>query len=185
MDALKALHTRVSAPRLGGDPPDDETLEKIFKAALRAPDHGLLRPWRFLVVRGDDRRTLGELFAQAAADDDPDIDEAALDRARQKPFRAPMIVIAISRLTSHPKVPEVEQIVSTGAAIQNMMVAAYALGVGAMWRTGGMAYHPVVTGGLGLESNERIVGYVYLGRVEGRVKRLRDLDVDEFFRNWP
>jgi len=185
MNALEALHTRVSVPRVGAEPPDDEVLRNIFEAALRAPDHGLLRPWRFLIVQGEDRRTLGELFAQAVHGDDPSVSDGELNKARKKPFRAPVIVIAIARISYHPKVPEVEQIVSTGAAVQNMMVAAHAQGVGAMWRTGAMAYHSVVGGGLGLASNEKIVGFLYLGRIEGRVKKVPRLDVDEFFHRWP
>lgn len=185
MDALKALHTRVSAPRVTGELPDEESLQNIFKAALRAPDHALLRPWRFLVVRGDDREALGELFAQAVWADDDTLNEQALEKTRGKAFRAPVIVITIARITPHPKVPEVEQTVSAGAAVQNMMVAAHAQGIGAMWRTGAMAYHPVVMKGLGLGPNEKIVGYLYLGKTRGRRKSVPVLDVDDYFQQWP
>lgn len=185
MDALQALHTRVSSPKLGEEPPSEQSLQNIFKAALRAPDHGLLRPWRFLVVQGDNRGTLGDLFARAALADDDSISEQALDKVRNKPFRGAMIVIAVAHITPHPKVPEMEQIISAGAAIQNMLIAAHAQGVGAMWRTGGMAYHPVVEEGLGLESNERIVGYLYLGQIEGRTRNAPSLDVNEYFQQWP
>lgn len=185
MDALQALHTRVSSPRLGEEVPGEETLSNIFKAALRAPDHGQLRPWRFLVVQGDDRGNLGELFVRAALTDDDSISEQALDKVRKKPFRGAMIVITIARITPHPKVPEMEQVISAGAAIQNMLIAAHAQGVGAMWRTGSMAYHAVVEEGLGLESNERIVGYLYLGQIEGRTKNVPALDVNEYFQQWP
>lgn len=186
MDALEALHTRVSVSRVGDQPPDDDALENIFKAALRAPDHALLRPWRFLVIREEGRAHLGKLFAEATRADDPEADDNALQKAASKPFRAPLLVVAIARIMPHPKVPEVEQIVSTGAAMQNMLIAAHAQGVGAMWRTGGMAYHPVVQKGLGLDPNERVVGFLYLGEIEGgRVRNVPDMKVDDFFEQWP
>lgn len=185
MDALEALHTRVSAPRLGGEAPDGETLDNILKAALRAPDHALLRPWRFLTVTGEDRYKLGDLFVEAAREDDAELSEPAVEKIRNKPLRAPMMVIAIARITPHPKVPETEQVISAGAAVYGMLVAAHAQGVGAMWRTGSMAYHPRVMKGLGLEPNERLVGYLYLGQVEGRIKPLPELEVSDYFAKWP
>lgn len=184
MDALQALHTRVSIGRLGGEPPSGEVLDQICRAALRAPDHAALRPWRFLRVKGAAREKLGELFVAATRSDEPRASQAALNKAAGKPLRAPMIIVAIARKQSHDKVPEVEQIISAGAAVQNMLVACHALGVGAMWRTGGMAYHAVVEQGLGLEANESIVGFLYLGEIEGRIKPLPELGVDEYFSEW-
>ncbi len=184
MEALEALHTRVSIGRLGGEPPAGETLQKICRAALRAPDHAALRPWRFLRLTGSARERLGELFVEATQADEPDAPQAALNKAAGKPLRAPMIIVAIASYHAHDKVPEVEQVISAGAAVQNMLVAAHALGVGAMWRTGGMAYHAVVARGLGLAENESIIGFLYLGEVAGRIKRVPDLRVDDYFSEW-
>ena len=184
MDALDALLNRTSSPRLGGSEPPADALNNIFKAALRAPDHALLRPWRFLLVRGDARLRLGELFAGAEKQDDPEIAEALLEKTRAKPLRAPLIVVVIARVLAHPKVPEVEQLLSAGAAVENMMLAAFAQGVGAMWRTGGMAYHPFVHKGLGLLDNEQIVGFLYLGEVQGKDRNLLTLAVDDYFEDW-
>lgn len=183
MDALEALHTRVSAPRLSGEVPDD-VLNNILKAALRAPDHALLRPWRILIVKGQHRVSLGELFARVARLQDPDVSEAQLDKARSKPLRAPVILVGIAKLSPHPRVPEVEQLLSCGAAMQNMSIAAFAQGLGAMWRTGSMAYDQVVHEGLGMSEDERITGFLYVGQVEGRTRRAPELDVDDYAREW-
>lgn len=184
MDALEALHTRVSVPSLGGDTPNKEELENIFKAALRAADHGLLRPWRFLTVSGDARQALGELFAEAARQDQANISETMLEKVRKHPFRAPLIVIALACIEVNSKVPEIEQMISAGATVQNMMLAAHAQGIGAMWRTGAMAYHGLVEQGLGLASNEKIVGYLYMGSQQGQDRLVPDLDIDKYFTEW-
>ncbi|MDA1300934.1 MAG: nitroreductase [Proteobacteria bacterium] len=183
MDALEALHTRVSAPRLSGEV-SSQALNNILKAALRAPDHALLRPWRFLIVRGSYRHLLGDLFVRAARQQDAGTSEAQLEKVRSKPLRAPVILIGIARLSEHPKVPEVEQLLSCGAAMQNMSVAAFAQGLGAIWRTGSMAYDRVVQEGLGVADDERIVGYLYLGQVEGRSRKAPELDVDDYVDEW-
>ena len=184
MDALEALHSRVSSGRLGGEPPSGEVLDAIRLAALRAPDHALLRPWRFLTITGTGRERLGDLFVAATLHDDPEASQAAQNKASIKPLRAPMIIVAIARTTQNDKVPVIEQILSTGAAAQNMLIAAHALGVGAMWWTGSMAYHNLVKSGLGLSVGEEIVGFLYLGNTAGRIRPVPELDPDDFFSNW-
>lgn len=184
MKALDALHGRVSAQRLGGEPPSEAALDNMFRAALRAPDHALLRPWRFLVIRGDARVELGDLFVEAQLKDAPDMRQPQIAKAASKPMRAPMIIVVIASIKPHPKVPEIEQIISAGAAAQNMLVAAHAQGIGAMWRTGSMAYHPVVMAGLGLAENERIVAFLYVGEVVGDKRSKTPLPVDEFVSEW-
>ena len=163
MDALEALTTRVSVARLKEPGPTAEQLDRILRAAVRAPDHGVLRPWRFLVLRDEHRQRLGELFAEALRHDQPGLDEAALQRVREKPLRAPVMIVAMAKVDPESRIPEQEQVIATGAAVQNMMVAAHAQGIGAMWRTGAMARHPVVKRGLGLAERDIIVGFVYLG----------------------
>ena len=185
MDALKALHTRVSSPRLVDPIPTATELQNIYRAALRAPDHLALRPWRFMVVSGEARDRLGELFAAATRSDRPETTEQELLRERAKPLRAPLLVIAVAVTRVHDKVPEMEQLISTGASVSNMMLAAYSQGIGAMWRTGVMAYHPVVREGLELSSHEKIVGFLYLGHIQGSVRKPPELVVSEFFEEWP
>ncbi|NKB32082.1 MAG: nitroreductase [Pseudomonadales bacterium] len=184
MKALDALHSRISAPRLCDPPPDESALENIYRAAFRAADHGLLRPWRFLIIRGESRNKLGDLFLEASLEQDSEIPVEKQQNIRQKPLRAPLLLVTISSLKEHPKVPEFEQDLSAGAASQNMLVAAHAQGVGAMWRTGSMAYHPTVMKGLGLQDHEKIIGFLYLGTINGPLKTLSEPDIDEFFQEW-
>lgn len=185
MDALSALHNRVSMPRLTGPAPTAEQQEAIFKAALRAPDHAWLRPWRFLVLEGEGLEKLGELFHSAALERTGDPASPEVARARGLPLRAPMIIVAISSPRSHPKVPEAEQDMSCAVAVGNMLLAAHALGLGAVWRTGEPARDPVVTRGLGLAPGEKIVAFLYLGQSLGEGKAVPVLDSREFFRRWP
>lgn len=185
MDALDALHYRVSVSKLTAPAPDKEQCEAIFKAALRAADHGQMRPWRFLVVEGEGLTALGELFCAAAVSDDAGLASEVRDSYRKMPHRAPMIIVVIASCTANPKVPEVEQIISAGAAAQNMITAAYALGIGAIWKTGAMAYHPHVIRGLGLSDDEHIVGYLYVGTPNKPMGKANPPAVSDFFENWP
>jgi len=184
MDALTVLHQRVSCPQLVEPAPTQHQMECIFRAVLRAADHGNLRPWRYLLIVESARKQLGELFVQAAASDSPGLSDAQKERIRAKPLRAPLIVVAIARCVDHSKVPEIEQIISTGAGVQNMLNAAYAMGIGAYWRTGSMAMHPQVTAGLGLEEGEKIVGFIYLGTPQGSLKPVPELRVSDYVETW-
>ncbi|MGE8497787.1 MAG: NAD(P)H nitroreductase [Pseudomonas sp.] len=183
MDALEALINRVSAPRLREPAPTAEQREQLFRAALRAPDHGQLRPWRFLTIEGEGRQQLGELFAQAVAENSPG--EEALAKARAMPLRAPLLVVAIARVQSHFKVPKEEQVIAAGCAAHAIILAAYAQGIGAVWRTGDMAYNPLVAAGLGLNEGEQIVGYLYLGTPERELRAVPQVNVADFVSRWP
>jgi len=185
VDLLKTLHSRTSSPRLAGEVPSKEALEGLFQAAMRAPDHAQLRPWRFLLVSGDDRNVLGDLFAKAKIEDNAELSAIELDKIRSKPLRAPLIIVAIASIQPHPKVPEIEQVLSAGAAVQNLLLAAYASNIGAMWRTGSMAFHKTVMEGLGLSNNEQIVGFVYIGEQQGKSKQISPLDSQQYFKIWP
>ena len=150
MEALQNLLARNSAPKLQAPAPGGEALEHIFQAALRAPDHARLRPWRFLVIEGEGRVRLGELFAEVSRKADPTISPEQMDKLRGNPLRAPMLIVAAARLQQHPKVPEIEQYLSAGSAAQAMLLAAEAQGFAGIWRTGPMAFNDDVHAGLGL-----------------------------------
>lgn len=184
MKALDALLSRSSSPKLSDPAPDQQVLENIYRSAFRAADHCVLRPWRFLVIEGTARERLGELFVTAATRQDPQITVEKQMSLLQKPLRAPLILVTISNPVAHPKVPEIEQALSAAAATQNMLVAAYAQGVGAMWRTGAMAYDQTVMQGLGLAAHEKIIGFLYLGTVAGGTKNLCDPPLSAFFKAW-
>lgn len=184
MDALTALHTRVSVSRMTDPAPDLATLDNIFKAALRAADHALLRPWRFLVIRGTSRNRLAEVFAQATLADSPECAAEVLSKVRFKPLRAPLIVVGIVSPRNHPKVPLLEQQMSAAAAMQNMLTAAHAQGIGAIWRTGSMAHHPLVKQELGLDGHEEIAGFLYMGHAYGPSRPFREESTTLYFQDW-
>jgi len=183
LDALELLQRRVSSPRLAGNV-GKEQLEIILGAALRAPDHAQLRPWRFLTISGDAREQLGSLFAQARLSEDPELNTNDIAKVKKKPFRSPLIVVPITCFTTHPRVPDVEQLLSTGASVQNMLLAAYAQGLGAMWRSGSMAYNKIVQHGLGISENESLAGFLYLGQIEGRLKSIKPLELADYVQPW-
>lgn len=184
MKALEALLSRSSSPKLSDPLPDHDILQNIYRSALRAADHGVLRPWRFLIIKGAARDRLGELFVAAALRQDPLLTPEKQSSLKQKPLRAPLILVTISNPVAHPKVPAFEQDLSAAAASQNMLLAAYAQGVGAMWRTGAMAYDKTVMQGLGLAEHEKIIGFLYFGTVIGATKNLNDPPVSKYFQEW-
>lgn len=185
MDALQALHSRVSVPRLVGPAPSQQQRQALFQAALRAPDHAWLRPWRFLVIEGEGLQALGQVFAQAALANTPDLDSPGIERIQALPQRAPLIIVAISCHQAHEKVPGIEQDLSCAAAVSNMLVAAHAMGIGAVWRTGWLAYDETVRRGLGLVEHEQLIAFLYLGQPAGNIKPLPELAPDDFFQTWP
>ena len=143
--------------------PDDRQLRLILKIAMSAPDHGRLHPYRFISIRGQARHRLSEVFGQALLRREPKVDPAYLKKQRDKPLRSPLIVVVVSHLIESPKIPEIEQMLSAGAAAQNILLASKALGFGSIWLTGDNAYDPYVCGELGLADNECIIGFIYLG----------------------
>src|SRR5580693_3512278 len=163
MQAIDALIQRHSAKGLGAPAPDEGALELIFSSAAAAPDHGRLRPWRFIVIQGDALARFGDLLADHLRRAYPSTSEESLQRERQKARRAPMIVVVAAICIPGGKIPVIEQILSAGAAAQNVMLAALALGFNSMWKTGAPAYDEQVKTGLGLESKDVIVGFMYVG----------------------
>ena len=146
MDALETMISRNSVPaRLLNEPaPEGAELQEILDCAMRAPDHGALRPWRFLVIRGESRQRLGEVFAEALCRRDPLADAEARQKEMGRPMRSPLIIAVCAKIVDdHPKVPPVEQIVACGAAAQNVMNAAHAKGYAGIMLTGANAHDPV------------------------------------------
>ena len=167
MDALELLVGRESALKLASPGPSQEALDVMFLSALRAPDHGRLRPWRFVVVPEERRERFGELMADCLRRAQPDAPADMLQRERDKAMRAPVIVVVAATVQRGHKIPEVEQLVSAAAAAENIMLAANAQGFGAMWKTGAPAYDSQVKQTLGLAPDDDIVGFIYLGKQVG------------------
>ena len=140
MEALEAIVTRVSPLKLMEPAPTPEEFNRIIAAATTAPDHGRLKPWRFLMIAGAARTRLGELMAASLLTREPAAGEQRLQAEREKALRAPAIVVVVATPREETAIPYIEQIVAVGAATQNLLLAAHALGYGTFWRTGALAY---------------------------------------------
>lgn len=164
---LDAIHSRQSVPRVREDVPPREMIEAVLAAATCAPNHYRTEPWRFVVLSGDARMALGEVMAQSlrARQEEPESDDAQREqqRERAKPLRAPVIIAVAAVPATIPKVVEIEEIAAVAAGVENMLLAAQAIGLGVMWRTGPAAYDPAVKSFLELPEGASIVSFLYLG----------------------
>lgn len=182
MNAItRFLLDRSSEPRLEAPAPTKAVLDLAFKCAARAPDHALLRPWRYLVVEGIARAELGELFAATCPEGASDQEQ---EKARKSPLRAPMVIVGIATPRPHPKVPEIEQVMSAAAGMTLLSLALSGAGYGAMWRTGAVAYHPAVLKGLGLAEGESIVGFLYTGTVASAKPEVPRPACSDYVEDW-
>lgn len=184
MDVLEALNTRASAVRLDKPAPTREQMARILEAGTHAPDHGKLAPWRFIVLENEARDILANAMIESIKAKMPQAPEAEIERERAKVYRAPVVVtVAAKTVDKGDKIPEIEQVLSAGAAAQNIFLAAHALGFGVMWKTGSAAYDPIVKRALGLEPQDHIVAFLYIGtpvtpgqpkkpNTEGRIRYL-------------
>jgi nitroreductase len=182
MQAIDALLMRRSARALTEPGPDEGALQLMLASATRAPDHGRLRPWRFVVIRPAARARFGELLAEHLRRTQPEAGEEALERERLKAYRAPLIVVVAAHCNPTVKIPAIEQLLSAGAAAHAMMLAASALGFGAMWKTGGAAYDARVKEALGLSADDAIVGFLYFGTESAEHPRVARTDWSELVR---
>ncbi|WP_283130305.1 NAD(P)H nitroreductase [Enterovibrio norvegicus] len=161
MDALSLLTQRRSIPRLAEPAPSGDALNNMIAAGLRAPDHGALTPWQFVVATGEGLEKLSDILKRAAESDNAE--DAVVEKALKSPFRAPMVITVIARTKQHDKVPVIEQHISAGCAAQAMQMAAVAQGFQGFWRTGKWAYHPVVRDAFNVSGDDEIVGFLYVG----------------------
>ncbi len=165
-EALDLLRTRRSiAPHLLAEPgPTAEELDLLLTIASRVPDHGRLTPWRFLVLEGEARRRIGETIAAAYRADHPEADVAQVAFEQGRLARAPLVVGVVSRARPHVKIPDWEQVMSAGAVCMSLVVAANAMGFSTSWLTEWYAFDRRVLDVLGLAPDERMAGFVHIGR---------------------
>jgi nitroreductase len=184
--ALDLLLSRRSgsAKAMTGPGPNSDQLKVILEAAARAPDHGKLFPWRFIVFEGEGRERMGELLAECTRVTEAEPSEERLVAERNRFLRAPVVVGVVSRTREAIPIPVWEQVLSAGAVCQTMLIAAHASGFVANWITEWPAYHPLVKERLGLKPGERIAGFVYIGTsaiaLEERVRPEMDKIVQRF-----
>lgn len=179
--ALDLLLERHSPWPLTEPAPSAQDLDLVFQAALRAPDHGQLRPWRFVLIRGDARVALGNVFAEAARLRDP-LDDG--ERFRGKTMAAPLLIALCARVQSPHKVPESEQVLAVGAAAMNMLNALHLLGHGGFWATGPSSYDRHVHKALGLQDSERLLGFLYVGTPKEPTQVPTRYAPEAFVREW-
>jgi nitroreductase len=168
---LELLATRrsVKVAMLAEPGPSAEQLETILTCAARVPDHKRLAPWRFVVFEGDARRAFGEVLARTLVDEEKEPPSPVrLETERGRFLRAPLVVAVISKVVPTPGAPDWEQVLSCGAAAMNLCLAANALGYGTCWITEWYAYSDGVGKALGLQPNEQIAGFIYVGTPKER-----------------
>ncbi len=163
MDTLEAIHSRHSISKVKPDPLPRPLIEKLLAAAVQAPNHYKVRPWRFVVLSGAGRERLGEVMARSLKMQNADLPDSALEIERSKPLRAPVLIAVGVDKPSDPRVLEVENICAAAAAVENLLLAARAAGLGAMWRTGPAARDAEVKKFLGFDADQQLISFVYIG----------------------
>jgi nitroreductase len=189
METLEAIRARRSIGRLTEPAPSDEQLTEMLLAGAAAPDHESLRPWRFIVLRGEAKDAFGEVLRDAylarvqAAGGEPT--EGQLTKERTKLGRAPVVVVVAAEHLHEDSVPFIEQYAAAAAACQNILLAATDMGFGSMWRTGPVAYDASVKRALGLSEHDEIAGFLYIGTpTEGSAKPPNQPTLDGLVAHW-
>jgi nitroreductase len=182
-DSIENLLSRASVKLLGEPAPDDAQLRVIFEAAMRAPDHGKLRPWRFFVVRGEARQKLSELFVEGVMRREPGANAAQIEKEREKPVRAPLTIVVVAKTVVGHKIPEFEQALSAGAAAMNILNAIHALRFGAKWVTGANCYDAEFRREFGLDAADQLLGFIQVGTPMENIVTERP-DPAEFVVEW-
>lgn len=165
LDALEAIFTRRSVSKVLDRRPDKDAVARLLDAAVRAPNHHLTEPWRFIVLAGEALDRLGDVMAERVRSERAGASdlESRIRLERARPRRAPVIVTVVYVPSDNPKAVELEDRHSVGAAMQNILLAAHAEGLGAYLRTGPAATDPAVHRFLGLTAEEQVAGFIYVG----------------------
>ena len=185
METINALLTRRSIAQLKDPSPSKDKMQLVYQAALRAPDHSLLRPWRFIEVTGKGRDRLAQSFVNVSQKEQ-EIDDEKKIKISSLPFRAPMIIIVAAEIIIKSNVPRIEQIQSTAAATQNILIALHDMGFGAYWRTGKYTTenNKYIAEELSLSSQAEVLGYLYVGTPSIEAKAIPSLKNEDFVNNW-
>jgi nitroreductase len=162
IDYLRERHSTPVA-QIKGPGPEEAELEEILTSAVRVPDHGKIAPWRLVVYRGDVCKSLGEKFLELALEQNSDMTDAAKEAELARFTRAPIVIGVISTAAPHAKIPEWEQVLSSGAVCLNMLMACEARGYVANWRTEWVAYDARALAALGVKEGEKVAGFIHIG----------------------
>lgn len=179
---LMASRHNVSPKRLAAPAPTGAQLQALFRAAAAAPDHGQITPWRFIIVPQDQRHRLADVFVRALVDRDAAATPAQVEAAREKAHRAPLLLVAVACLgRREPDASAHERMVSMGAAIQNLLLAAHAMGYGAGLTSGQAITSPRLARLCGLAEGEVPVCCVNIGTATRLKLPLRERPAPEQF----
>ena len=181
---IEKIINRVSHKNLSDPVPSKEEMGKIYQAALRAPDHALLKPTKFIEVSGKGLDKLSNIFKKYVLENGTESEKRRIEKYASAPYRAPMVIVLVTDIKFHPKVPEMEQFLSTAAAAQNILLAIDSLGYGGIWRTGILALNDKLNKYFKLKSNQKILGYIYLGTPVGEKKDIPRMDANDFVSRW-
>ncbi len=166
MEIFDAIHGRRTIKKVRQDALPRNMIEKLLSAGAQAPNHHNVRPWRFVVLTGNGRNKLGDVMAASFLDRNSATPPEGLDKTRALPLRAPVVIALGVDKPAEPKIVEVENISAASAAGQNILLAAHALGLGAIWRTGEWARDAKVKEFLGFTEDQYIIGFIYIGYPE-------------------
>jgi nitroreductase len=166
MDVFEAIYNRHSQGKVKPDPLPREMIEKLLSAAVQAPNHYKVRPWRFVVLTGEGLNKLGNVMGTSQQERHPEFPAETFDKCRALPLRAPVVIAVGVDNPSEAKVLEIENVCAAAAATQNLLLAAHAMGLGAKWRTGEWARDPLVKNFLGFEADQELIGFIYIGYPE-------------------
>ena len=180
MEAIKNITSRNSHSKLIEPAPTPEEMRIVYRSALRAPDHARLNPSRFIEVTGKGLEKLSKIFLEYSKNHLNELDNNKLSKYKNAPYRAPMIIILVCDIKEHPKVPEIEQKLSTAAAAQNILLSLHALKYGAIWRTGIFSLNKEINSYFNIAENEWILGYIYTGTISGKVKKLPKINIKDY-----
>lgn len=165
MSLLDIITSRrsVSAKDMSEPGPTSEQLQTLLQAAHRVPDHGKLGPWRFVIFQGAARADFSRELAAIYREENPEATDKLLQFQAELLTRAPLVIAVISTAGPHVKISEWEQVLSAGAACQNLLLAAHTMGFGAQWLTEWYGYSKKVHALLKMEDHHRIAGFIYVG----------------------
>lgn len=167
--ALIGHRQTVLPKRLVEPGPSESQLELILRAAAAAPDHGELLPWRFVVIPAPARNRLAQVFEASLLERDPDATADQCAQAREKAFRAPLLLLAVVHTGSNDgEIPVWERLLSAGCAIQNMLLVSTALGYASALTSGKALRSPALEQLFSLQAGEQAVCFISLGTATKR-----------------
>ncbi len=187
MEAIDLLTTRrsVLVRDLAEPGPTENQLDKILEAGMRVPDHGKIGPWRIQVITKRGQLELGNLFADLFQEEHGARATASmLDFERERPQRAPVLLVITSNLQVQHKIPIMEQRLSGGALCMNILNASHALGFAAQWLTEWPAFKDEVKRNLGHDAGVDIIGFIYIGTPREQPKQRDRPPYDSVVTKW-